>query len=93
MCAVNHTPLVGAGIAPWAQALVSLKLEPPAGAQPGAKPEQEGAGKKKALSTPCRAEQALSEKQQVPEWYAPVGRPAEAEAAQLCDGEWAGEGA
>ena len=43
-CAVNHTPLVGAGIVPWAQVLVSLKLEPPAKVQPGENPEQEDAG-------------------------------------------------
>ncbi len=73
-----HTPLVGAGIAPWAQALMSLKLEPPAEVQPGVNPEQEDAGKKEMLSTPCRELQVLSEKQQVLEMYAPVEGPEEA---------------
>jgi hypothetical protein len=74
---VYHTPLVGAGIAPWAQALVSLKLEPPAEVQPGVNPEQEDVGKKVVLSTPCREVQVLSEKQQVLEMYAPVEGPEE----------------
>jgi hypothetical protein len=77
-CAVYHTPLVGAGIAPWAQVLVSLKLEPPAEVQPGENAEQEDVGKKKVPSTPCREEQVLSEKQQVPELYAPLEGPEEA---------------
>lgn len=78
VCAVYHTPLVGAGIAPWAQALVSLKLEPPAEVQPGENPEQEDAGKKEVPPTPCRELQVLSEKQQVLEMYAPVEGPEEA---------------
>ncbi len=74
-----HTPLVGAGIAPWVQVLVSLKLEPPAEVQPGINPEQEDVGKKEVVSTPpCREEQVLSEKQQVLEVYAPAEGPEEA---------------
>ena len=77
-----HTPLVGAGIAPWVQVLASLKLEPPEPStevQPGINPEQEDVGKKKVVSTPpCREEQVLSEKQQVLEVYAPAEGPEEA---------------
>ena len=93
MCAVNQSPLVGAGITPWVQLLVSMKLPPPLEVQPGVNPEQEGAREKKGLVKPCLKEQVLSEKQQVPELYAPKNGSIEGEGAQPCDGKGIREGA